>query len=79
MTVEELEQTAVQLIGPRERRLFLMNDAGVYWVRSDMTSEEADRAVDTLASWFYRGAKGLTDFADGPPFRLYDDGDVIPR
>lgn len=76
--MEELEERAIHLIGPTERRLFLMDVDGLYWVRSDMTSAEADLVADTLASWFYHAHEEvpLGVFAAK---RLYDDGQVIDR
>lgn len=79
MTFEELEQQADYLSGARDRRLFLMDtDGGVYWIRSDMTSEEAELMVDTIANWLLHVQKGVP-LGSYTMRRLYDDGDMEPR
>ncbi len=77
-SLDELEQSATHLYGPKERRLFLMDDEGTYWVRSDMTSEEADAVADSLLSWLYHAMKGVP-LGTYAAARLYDDGVLMPR
>lgn len=78
LTFDDIKRRSVHSIVENGRELVLIADDGSYWVRDDMTSEEGERAADTLASWLYYALSGATRGSYAAR-RLYDDGEVMPR